>query len=190
MRGNLFVISAPSGTGKTSLVRALRERLPDIEFSVSYTTRKERKGEVQGKDYHFVTHQTFSMLRENGAFAEWAEVHGEFYGTRKTSVQEKLDRGTDVILDIDYQGARQIRQSTLGAVTIFIRPPSIEELEKRLRSRGTDSEETIQRRLAKAPEEIGCESEFDDVIVNDDFDRALVELVELVSSYRHMTSFG
>ncbi|RUM88612.1 MAG: guanylate kinase, partial [Thermovibrio sp.] len=154
LKGLLIVISAPSGTGKTTLVHMLLKEFPDLEFSVSYTTRPPRPGEVDGRDYHFVDRKTFERMIEEGDFLEWAEVYGNLYGTSRTQVLKALNEGKDVILDIDTQGALQVKKNFPEAVLIFILPPSLKELERRLRNRGTDDEETIERRLKTAREEI------------------------------------
>ena len=174
--GSLFVIVAPSGAGKSSLVAELLKQDTDIQLSVSYTTRKPRNGEVDGKDYHFVTVEAFLRLRDAGFFAEWAEVHGNFYGTPLKATLDLLDEGRDVLFDIDVQGARQLRASLQRGRYVFIMPPSRDELEHRLRARGTDDEETIARRLANAAKELREARRFDAWIVNDDLERAYDEL--------------
>jgi len=175
----LFVLAAPSGAGKTTLVNALVERNPGLRVSVSYTTRSQRVTEVEGRDYHFVTTEEFSRLRDAGELLESALVFDNFYGTSRAGVQEHLDQGHNVILEIDWQGARQVRQSMPGCVTIFILPPQRSELERRLRSRKTDSDEVIERRLRDALSDMSHWREFDYVIINDQLDQA-VERVEAV----------
>ncbi len=174
--GIVLVLCAPSGTGKTTLTRRLLTEFPRFAFSVSYTTRKPRNGEVDGKDYHFVTVEAFLRLRDAGFFAEWAEVHGNFYGTPLKATLDLLDEGRDVLFDIDVQGARQLRASLQRGRYVFIMPPSRDELEHRLRARGTDDEETIVRRLANAAKELREARRFDAWIVNDDLERAYDEL--------------
>lgn len=175
-RGRLFVVSAPSGAGKTSLVKALLASRPNLTVSVSHTTRKPRAHEIEGRDYHFVTPQQFHELVGQQAFLEHARVFDNFYGTGAEQVALKLAAGQDVLLEIDWQGARQIRRAMPECVSIFILPPSRAALEQRLRERRTDSAETIARRLADAAADMGHYAEFDYVIVNDQFDKAKLEL--------------
>jgi guanylate kinase len=178
--GTLFIVSGPSGAGKTTLINTVREQLEPIGitlyFSVSHTTRKPRKGEVGGRSYHFVTTEQFAAMAERGEFIEWAFVHEQRYGTSKSEVLERLNRGEDVILDIDYQGARQIAADAelkLRSLNIFIFPPSFDHLEQRLRDRGLNSEDEIQTRLQKAVDEIDAGKEFYNyVIINDDLNVA------------------
>lgn len=176
MPGTLFIVAAPSGAGKSSLVNALLARVPGVRLSISTTTRPPRPGESEGEHYHFVSPETFERQAAAGAFLEYARVHGNFYGTSRAAVEPPLARGEDVLLEIDWQGARQVRAKVPDAVGIFILPPSRAELERRLRSRGQDSEEVIARRLAAAREEMSHYHEFDYVVVNEDFERALDEL--------------
>ena len=175
-RGHLYVIAAPSGAGKTSLLHALMRRRPGVGFSVSCTTRKPRPGEVDGKDYHFIGREEFERLVRAGEFVEHANVFGNLYGTRRSVVESALAAGRDLILEIDWQGARQVRERLPDAVQIFILPPSRAELEARLRKRGSDSDEAIARRLGESVEEMSHWREFDYVIVNRDFEQALAEL--------------
>jgi guanylate kinase len=175
-RGRLYVIAAPSGAGKTSLLHALMRRRPDLKFSVSCTTRKPRPGEHDGKDYHFIDREGFERLVEAGEFIEHANVFGNLYGTRKSVVEAALAGGRDLVLEIDWQGARQVREHLPDAVQIFILPPSRAELEARLRKRGSDSGEAIERRLAESALEMSHWRDFDYVIVNRDFDAALAGL--------------
>jgi guanylate kinase len=182
--GTLFVVSAPSGAGKTTLVRKLMERDPGIRHSVSYTTRQPRPAEQHGHDYHFIDIPTFLAMRERGDFIEWAEVHGNFYGTSKTWLLDEMRAGRDTLLEIDWQGAQQVRQLMPDAVSIFIVPPSIEELERRLRARGQDSEEVIQRRVVAALGELRHVDEFDFVIINNNLQEALEDLVAAVRASR------
>ena len=179
-RGRLFVIAAPSGAGKTSLVRALMQREPGLRFSISYTTRRQRPNEVHGRDYFFVGREEFDRMAEAGQFLEHATVFGNSYGTARVQVEQSLESGQDLILEIDWQGARQIRSALPECCSIFILPPSRAELERRLRGRGTDTEEVIVRRLGEAAEDMGHWREFDYVVVNDSFDRALDELSAIV----------
>lgn len=183
-RGTLFTVSAPSGAGKTSLVAQLVVRLPDIRVSVSHTTRAARPGEQDGVNYHFVTEQDFVAMLERAEFLEHARVFGNFYGTSQRWVTEQLDAGTDVILEIDWQGAAQVRRLLPDCVRVFILPPSIEALMSRLTARRQDPPEVIQRRLAQAREEISHYVEADYLIVNDCFDTALDELLALVRAQR------
>lgn len=172
----LFVIAAPSGAGKTTLVKAMVARHPELRFSISYTTRTRRPNERHGQDYFFVDPDDFRRLREEGELLESALVFDNHYGTSRSQVEKCLAAGHDVILEIDWQGARQVRESMPGAVTIFILPPSRAELERRLRGRGTDSEEVIARRLRDALADMSHWKEFDYCIINDDLDEAVAEL--------------
>jgi guanylate kinase len=180
VRGRLFVIAAPSGAGKTSLVRALMEREPGLRFSVSFTTRKQRPNEVHGRDYFFVAREEFDRMVAAGEFLEHATVFDNSYGTARRQVEDSLAAGQDLILEIDWQGARQIRRALPECRSIFILPPSRPELERRLRGRGTDAEDVIQRRLRDAAGDMGHWREFEFVVVNDDFERALGELQAIV----------
>ena len=184
MQGTLFVVSAPSGAGKTSLVKALVESTPGLDVSVSHTTRPQRPGEENGVNYHFVSKDTFAQMLNDNAFLENAEVFGNLYGTSKASVQEQLDAGTDVILEIDWQGAEQVRRQLPESVSVFILPPSKSVLRERLDGRGQDSESVIQGRMDQAAEQISHHVEFDYLIINDDFDVALNELRALIHSQR------
>jgi guanylate kinase len=175
-RGKLYVIAAPSGGGKTSLMQALMKRRSGLEFSVSCTTRPPRAHEQDGRDYHFIGRAEFERLIAAGEFIEHADVFGNLYGTRRSVVDAALAAGRDLILDIDWQGARQVRERQPEAVQIFILPPSRAELEARLRKRATDSPEAIARRLAESVTEMSHWAEFDYVVVNRDFDQALAEL--------------
>jgi guanylate kinase len=178
--GLLFTVSAPSGAGKTSLVKALVQRNPSIRISVSHTTRAKRPGEVDGQDYHFVSKDEFMKRVSAGGFLEHAEVFGNYYGTSQQAVDKLLQQGHDVILEIDWQGAAQVRRLRPGVVSVFILPPSREVLEQRLRARGQDSEDVIARRLAAAREEISHYGESDYLIINEDFERALQELETMI----------
>ncbi len=178
--GHLYVIAAPSGAGKTSLVKALLAQEPSAKFSISYTTRKMRPTEVDGRDYHFVTHPQFEAMVANAEFLEHAQVFDNYYGTARAQVEKLLAQGANVILEIDWQGAQQIRQVMPECRSIFILPPTRAELERRLRGRGTDDEAVIQRRLRDAASDMGHWAEFDYVVVNDDFETALAELKSIV----------
>lgn len=184
MTGNLFIITAASGVGKTTLVRALLALDADIRLSVSYTTRMPRPGEVDGEDYHFVDEALFLRMLAAGDFLENAEVHGARYGTSRARVDGVLQAGHDLILEIDWQGAAQIRTLYPSAVSIFIMPPSMQTLVQRLNNRGQDSAEVIARRLAVAREEMGHVCEFDYVTINDEFEVALADLQAIVRSRR------
>jgi len=178
--GHLFVIAAPSGAGKTSLVKALLAQEPSARFSISYTTRKMRPNEVDGRDYFFVDHPTFERMVAASEFLEHAQVFDNYYGTARAQVEQLLAQGANVILEIDWQGAQQIRQVMKECRSIFILPPSRAELERRLRGRGTDDEAVIQRRLRDAVSDMGHWAEFDYVVVNADFEQALSELKAVV----------
>ncbi len=182
--GTLLIVAAPSGAGKTSLVAALLEADRAVRLSVSFTTRAPRAGEVDGRDYHFVSVRDFEAMRERGEFLESAEVHGNLYGTSRSWVAERLAAGEDILLEIDWQGAAQVRRAMPAAIGIFILPPSMTVLEQRLRARASDSEEVIARRLAAAREEIAHVAEFDYVIINDRFDDAVRDLVAIVQAER------
>jgi guanylate kinase len=182
-RGRLIVIAAPSGAGKTTLVRALLRRVPELEFSVSYTTRPRRPSERHGADYFFVSPDQFLQMAEQDAFLEYAKVFDHWYGTGQEHVNAMLERGLTVLLEIDWQGARQVRQRAPDAVTIFILPPSVAELERRLRGRATDSEETIRRRLRDALGDIGHWAEFDYAVVNDQLESAADALAAIVAGH-------
>lgn len=182
--GHLFVISAASGAGKTSLVRAMLAQDPLLKLSVSHTTRAPRPGEEDGIHYHFVPEAAFLEILDQGGFLESAHVHSARYGTAQSEVQTALDEGRDVILEIDWQGAQQIRKLFPEATSIFILPPSIEALSHRLNTRGQDSEEVIARRLAAAREEMRHVHEFDYVTINDNFDVALQDLIAIVRAKR------
>ena len=182
--GKLFVVTAPSGAGKTSLINALLREDPRLKLSVSYTTRAPRPGEQDGREYHFVDEATFLAMRERGEFLESAEVHGYRYGTSKRVIAEALSRGEDLILEIDWQGAAQVRRLYPECVGIFIHPPSIEELERRMRSRGQDAEAVIRRRLENAREELAHAGEFEYAIINKDFETAKQSLAEIIRKER------
>lgn len=180
-RGNLFVVAAPSGAGKTSLVKALIESSENLEVAISHTTRAMRKGETHAGSYYFVTREEFVALREAGGFAESAEVFGNYYGTSKAEIERITGKGRDIVLEIDWQGANQIREKMPAAKTIFILPPSMQELNNRLHGRGQDDPETISARMAEAIAEISHYDEFDYVVINDNFKVALGDLKRLIS---------
>ena len=184
MSGRLFVITAPSGAGKTSLIEALMKDDPSLKISVSYTTRAPRPSEKDGVDYHFVGDATFLAMRDRGEFVESAEVHGYRYGTSKGVIAQALERGEDLILEIDWQGARQVRALYPDCVGIFILPPSIEDLERRMRARGQDADAVIRRRVENAREELLHAGEFQYAIINKDFDTAWRQLAEIIRTER------
>ena len=182
--GTLYIYAAPSGAGKSSLVSALVEKMAGIEVSVSHTTRKARPGEVDGEHYHFVSVERFQSMVEEKAFLEHAQVFDNFYGTARSSIQQRLEDGVDVILEIDWQGARQVREQFPQSVSVFILPPSREALAERLKARGQDSDEVIARRMRDARSEISHFDEFDYLVINDDFATACDELVAIVTCHR------
>ena len=184
MTGNVFIVCAPSGAGKTSLVSALLERDPNVHLSVSYTTRPARSGEVDGRHYHFVSREEFVRMLEAGELLESAEVHGNLYGTSQVWIEEQRRAGRDLLLEIDWQGAQQVRRVIPEAIGIFILPPSPDELRDRLVNRASDSKQVIERRLAAAREEIAHVEEFDYVIINRKFDDAVQDMVSIVRASR------
>ena len=183
-KGSLFIVSAPSGAGKTTLCRKLVSSLPNLQFSVSYTTRQPRREEVNDRDYTFISTQDFRLMADKGEFIEWAEVHGALYGTSRKRLEELLDSGNDVILDIDTQGAMQIKERYKEGIYIFILPPSLETLKERLKNRMTDSKEEIGKRLGRAIAEIKTFDKYDYVIINDILEDALMEFEAVVISQR------
>lgn len=183
-QGVLYIISAPSGAGKTSLVKALLKTDPAIRLSVSFTTRAARPGEVDGRDYHFVDRHRFEQMLAEGEFLEHAEVYGNFYGTSKGSISRDLNAGHDTLLEIDWQGAAQVKGHFPQSSSIFILPPSFNALRTRLKGRDQDSEEVIERRLAAAAHDVAHADAFDYIMVNDDFDHALLDLVAITRSVR------
>jgi guanylate kinase len=184
MSGKLFVITAPSGAGKTSLINALLKEDPRLKLSISYTTRAPRPGEKNGREYHFVDDPTFLAMRGRGEFLESAEVHGNRYGTSKKVITDTLANGADLVLEIDWQGARQVRSLYPDCIGIFIHPPSVEELERRMRARAQDSDAVIRQRLENAREELAHAGEFKYAIINKDFDTAKAELAEIIQKER------
>ena len=186
-RGVLFVVSAPSGAGKTTLCKELAARVSSLKHSISYTTRAPRPGELDGREYFFVDARYFQSLIERNEFAEWAQVYGQRYGTPRTPLVEMMDKGIDVLLEIDVQGARQIKKAFEDAVYVYILPPSIDALRLRLEQRGGDSPEEIQRRLQKVREEMWSYREYDYIVKNDDMTKAIKELEAIVLSERIKT---
>jgi len=182
--GNVFVVVAPSGAGKSSLVNALLAQDASLCLSVSATTRAPRSGETDGKDYRFVTQADFAALQQTDQLLEWAEVHGNFYGTPRDQIDQAIHQGRDILLEIDWQGARQVKRLFTQTIGIFILPPSIQTLEQRLQQRGQDSQEVIQRRIEAASEEISHAPEFEYVIINQEFRIALAELTEVIAVAR------
>ena len=184
---NLIIIAAPSGCGKTSLVKALLDSYDNLCVSVSHTTRKARKGEIDGENYHFISTETFKEMIGNNDFIEHAEVFGNMYGTSRANIKEKLENNVDIILEIDWQGARQVRQNMPDSISIFILPPSINTLRERLKNRGQDDEDTISKRMANSKTEISHYNEFGYLIINNQFDSALNELKSIIDDYRKNT---
>ena len=185
--GLILILSAPSGAGKTSLCRELFKTFPDMKESVSYTTRTPRTGEVDGEAYHFVSHAEFERMVKEDAFAEWATVHNNMYGTALRTLEEARKNGIDLVLDIDCQGALRLKEQFNGGVYVFIMPPSMSELRRRLEHRSTDVQEVIERRITRAAEEIKEARWYDYIIINDDFDIACQELASIVTAHRRKT---
>jgi guanylate kinase len=186
--GSLFMVSAPSGAGKSTLVNALLKLEPQIKLSISFTTRAPRPGEQNGREYHFITPDDFLARKNQGEFLEFAEVHGNYYGTSKLLIQEAMQAGTDILLEIDWQGAQQVKKQFPHVASIFILPPSIEALEERLNKRGQDKPGVITRRILAAGGEMAHAPEFEYVIINQDFEFALSELSAIVKATRCRTS--
>ena len=184
MTGTLFIVSSPSGGGKTSLVKALLEAEPDVRLSISHTTRPPRPGEADGRDYHFVAREAFERMLVAGEFLESAEIYGNRYGTSQKWIESERAAGRDVLLEIDWQGAQQVRRLVRGSVSVFVLPPSLEVLESRLKGRGQDAPDVVQRRMAAAREEIAHAPEYDYVIINEEFSRAALDLRSIVRAER------
>jgi guanylate kinase len=182
--GVLYVVSSPSGGGKGTLIRRMLDVVPDLSYSVSYTTRAPRNGEVNGREYFFVDRNRFEEMIASGEFLEWANVHGHLYGTARSQVEHEIGAGRDIVLEVDVQGAASVRRLGLDSVSIFILPPSLETLRERLIARGTDSSEVLRVRLRNAPQELSQYSTFDYVILNDQVDRASTQLASIVSAER------
>ena len=185
--GILFIITGPSGAGKTSILKRVMKEVENLEFSVSYTTRPRRPGEVDGRDYFFVDEKRFKKMVEEGEFLEWAIVHGYYYGTSKKFIDERLEKNGDLLLDIDVQGALNVKRMDLDIVSVFIAPPSLEDLERRLRKRGTDSEYDLKRRLEDAKWELSKISEFEYLIVNDFLEKSVEKLKSIITAERMRT---
>jgi len=182
MRGNLYIVSAPSGSGKTTLLQHLLRSFKDLKFSVSYTTRRPRQGEQNGVDYFFTDRDSFLKMVQNGEFFEWAEFNGQLYGTARSFVEDQLENGKDVILDIDVQGAREVKAKVPDATAIFIMPPSFAELERRLKSRMLESDDVIRRRLEIAKGEIKFYDDYDYIVINDILEKSVLLLESIVRS--------
>jgi len=183
--GLVYVVSGPSGTGKTTLCKELIKLIPDLSFSISYTTRPPRRNEKSGKDYYFVTPETFEKMINKGEFAEWAEIYGNLYGTTRSSIEQALSRGHDLIFDIDSQGAPQLKKTYPLAISIFLLPPSVSELERRLCNRKTDSQETIRKRMNKAHQEISQVEIYEYIVINSVLDETLHVLQSIIVAEKH-----
>jgi len=188
MKGQLFVLSAPSGTGKSTILREVRKRITGLGYSVSHTTRRPRAGEQEGRDYYFVDKETFRRMADEGSFVEWANVYNDYYGTSFSALRGQLHSGLDVLLDLDIQGARAIKEHFSTSVLVFLVPPSLEVLEARLRNRGTEKEEIIETRLKKARDEIAEYRRYDHVVINDDLEQAIAEVQAVILSERSRTA--
>jgi len=184
-KGLLYIVSGPSGTGKTSLCKELRKMAPHLNFSISYTTRSPRKDEIDGQDYYFVSLEKFQAMIDNGEFVEWAEVYGYLYGTALTGIEKTLNNGLDLLLDIDCQGAQQLKKKYPGAISIFVLPPSCSELEKRLQKRNTDSPETIQKRINRSRDEITQAKKYNYIITNKVFNETVQVLQSIIVAEKH-----
>jgi guanylate kinase len=186
-RGRLIVLAGPSGVGKGAIVARLLAALPDLELSISATTRRPRPKEDEGRHYYFVDRADFDRMIAAGGFLEWADIFGERYGTPREPVERALAEGRDVLVEIDVQGARQVKAANPGAYMVFIKPPSLTELERRLRTRATETDQQVRRRLAKAADELAAEPEFDVTVVNDDLEQAAREVIQIVDQLRRRT---
>jgi guanylate kinase len=186
-RGRLIVLAGPSGVGKGAIVARLLAALPDLELSISATTRRPRPREDEGRHYYFVDRADFDRMIAAGGFLEWADIFGERYGTPREPVERALAEGRDVLVEIDVQGARQVKAANPGAYMVFIKPPSLAELERRLRTRATETDQQVRRRLAKASDELAAEPEFDVTVVNDDLEQAAREVIQIVDQLRRRT---
>jgi guanylate kinase len=186
-RGRLIVLAGPSGVGKGAIVARLLAALPDLELSISATTRRPRPREDEGRHYYFVDRADFDRMIAAGGFLEWADIFGERYGTPREPVERALAEGRDVLVEIDVQGARQVKAANPGAYMVFIKPPSLAELERRLRTRATETDQQVRRRLAKASDELDAEPEFDVTVVNDDLEQAAHEVIRIVDQLRRRT---
>jgi len=184
MRGQLVVVSAPSGSGKTTIIQQVRERMGSVGYSVSHTTRKPRPGERQGVHYHFVSAQVFESMIKDGGFVEWAKVYDHYYGTSKKALEEGLQKGIDILLDVDPVGAKNIKRQFPDAILIFLVPPSLSILEHRLRERGTESPEVVTKRLQKAKEEVSEAVYYDYIVINDNLEDAIADVMAIIRAGR------
>lgn len=189
-KGRLFVVSGPSGVGKGTVVSKVLERMPNLKRAVTYTTRKPRPGEVEGRDYHFVSREEFERLKEQGEFLEWAEVYGNLYGSPKREVERLLNEGNDVVLVLDVQGALSVKSQLPNAILVFLKPPSLEELRRRLEARGTDPPEAIERRMSKAFWEMQQADKFDHIVLNDEIEKAVEEILRLMEKPKEQGDKG
>jgi guanylate kinase len=185
MSGQLYVISGPSGVGKSTIIQRLRERIEDLGYSISHTSRRPRRNETDGVDYYFVTEQVFREMIEKGAFVEWAEVYHDLYGTSGSSLVAQLEAGRDVVLDLDHQGGQRIKEQFSEGILIYLLPPSLESLETRLRGRATDDEEVIKTRIDRAFQDLGNCISYDYLVINNDPDQAVNKVEAIITSERH-----